>query len=220
MKRGFDTNFHSVYKNSPELYHLFSMAEVFSPELIKRLEKLFVGDTLLDVACGTCHKTDKFSTHFSKVYALDVSDTLLNYGRKMYGKNTKLNFILSSAAHIPLLDKSIDTIFISWGSFPLTKTLREVKRILKPGGVVLRIGASGEDDFTKLFPDFDLKRIKRIQYQFEMNGFRQERHTVRIQFRDIKSAKKILSKIIKVNPEKIVSKDLQHNIVLHYYINT
>jgi len=219
MKRGFGTNFHSVYKNSPELYHLFSVAEVFSPELIKRLEALFVGDILLDVACGTCHKTNKFSKHFSKVYALDVSGALLNYGRKMYGKNTKLNFILSSAAHIPLLDKSIDTVFISWGSFPLTKTLREIKRILKPGGVVLRIGASREDDFTRLFPDFDIKRIKRIQHQFEMSGFKKERHNVQIQFRDIKSAKKILSKIIKINPEKIVSKDLQHDIVLHYYIN-
>jgi len=219
MKRGFGTNFHSVYKNSPELYHLFSMAEVFSPKLHKRLEKLFVGDVLLDVACGTCHKTNKFSKNFSKVYALDISSALLDYGRKMYGKNEKFNFILSSAAQIPLLDKSVDTVFISWGSFPLTKTLREIKRVLKPGGIVLRIGASGEDNFTKLFPDFDLKRIKRIQRQFESNGFKKETHDVHIRFRDIKAAKKILSRIIKIKPQKIISKDLRHDIVLHYYVN-
>lgn len=219
MKRGFGTNFHSVYNNNPELYHLFSIAEVFSPELLSRIERLFVGDVLLDVACGTCHKTNKFSKNFLKVYALDISSALLDYGRKMYGKNKKLNFILSSAAHIPLLDKSIDSVFISWGSFPLAKTLREIKRVLKPGGVILRIGASGEDNFTELFPDFDLKRIRRIQRQFERSGFKKEIYGVRIQFRNIEIAKKILSKIIKIKPQKIISKNIQHNIALHYYIN-
>ncbi len=219
MKRGFGTNFHSIYKNNPELYHNFSAAEAFSPELIKRLKKLFTGDVLLDVACGTCHKTNKFSKNFSKVYALDISSALLGYGRKMYEKNKKFNFILSSAVNMPFLDKSIDTVFISWGSFPLTKTIREIKRVLKPGGVILRIGASGEDDFTKLFPNFDLKRIKRIQLKFEKCGFIKEKHNVSIRFSDIKSSKRVLSKIIKISPKKITSKTIQHDVVLHYYIN-
>lgn len=219
MKRGFGTNFHFVYKNNPELYHLFSVAEVFTPKLTKRLKGLFVGDILLDVACGTCHKTNKFSNNFSKVYALDISSSLLNYGSKIYGKNKKINFILSSAASMPFIDKSIDTVFISWGSFPLKKTMREIKRVLKPGGVILRIGAFGEDDFTKLFPKFDIKRIKRIQGQFEKEGFIKEKHNVNIRFRDVEIAKKILSKIIKINPKKIVSKDIKHEVALHYYFN-
>ncbi len=219
MKRGFGTNFHSVYKSSPELYHVFSSAEIFSSELMGRLKELFTGDIMLDVACGTCHKTNLFSSYFKKVYGLDVSASLLDYGRKRYGKNKKLNFILSSAASIPLLDKSVDTIFVSWGSFPLTKTIREMKRVLAPKGVILRIGASGEDDFTKLFPDFDLKRIKRIQRQFEMEGFSKEEYNVNITFNSLKIAKKVLSKILHINSSNITSDVLQHRIALYSYTN-
>ena len=169
MKKAFGTNFYSVYKSNPELYDIFSSSEIFSAGLMDRLRNLFTGDILLDLACGTCHKTNLLSAYFKKVYALDISNTVLNYGRTKYGNNEKLNFILSSAAHIPLLEKSVDTIFVSWGTFPLAKTLKEMKRVLAPHGVILRIGASGEDDFTKLFPDFNLKKIKRVQKQF--SGF-------------------------------------------------
>ena len=218
MKRGFGTNFHSVYKSNPKLYHLFSSAEIFSPNSLKRLRRLFTGGIMLDIACGTCHKTNMFSKYFKKIYALDASSSLLEYGRTKYIKNEKLNFILSSAGNIPLLDKSVDTIFISWGSFPLTKTLREMKRVLSPKGVILRIGASGEDDFTKLFPSFDLKRIKRIQKQFEREGFLKEEYDVNIKFDNLKMAKIVLSQMLHINPKLVNSKILQHRVMLYYYV--
>lgn len=218
MKRGFGTNFHSIYKSSPELYHLFSSAEIFSPDLLNRLRQLFTGNVMLDVACGTCHKTNMFSKYFKKVYGLDASSLLLDYGRLRYGKNEKLNFILSSAANIPLLDKSVDTIFISWGSFPLAKTLREMKRVLSPKGVILRIGASGRDDFTRLFPNFDMKRIKRIQKQFERSGFLKEEYDVDIKFDNIDIAKNVLASILHIDQNFINSETLRHRIALHSYI--
>ena len=47
-----------------------------------------------------------------------------------------------------LLNESINTIVITWGSFPLSQTLREMKRVLKNGGSILRIGACVEYEFT------------------------------------------------------------------------
>lgn len=217
MKRGFGTNFHSIYKNNPELYDIFSSAEIFSSDLMSRLKQLFVGNILLDVACGTCNKTDLFSKYFKKVYALDISNSLLDYGRKKYGRNKKLNFILSSAANIPLLGKSIDTIFISWGSFPLTKTLKEMKRVLAPGGSILRIGVSGKDDFTKLFPDFDIKRIRRIQKQFEKEGFSKEEYNISIEFNSLQIAKNVMSQVLHIDQKLITSKKMQHRVALYYY---
>jgi ubiquinone/menaquinone biosynthesis C-methylase UbiE len=219
MKRGFGTNFHSVYKDSPKIYHTFSSAEIFSLDLLSRLKELFIGDVMLDVACGTCHKANMLSEYFKKVYCLDVSKSLLDLGRQEYEKNEKLNFILSSADNIPLLEKSVNTIFVSWGSFPLAKTIKEMKRVLAPKGVILRIGASGQDDFTRLFPKFDIKRIKRIQKQFEKEGFQKEEYDVNIVFDNIDIARGVLSEILHINKKDIKSKVLKHRIVLYNYKN-
>ena len=219
MKRGFGTNFHSVYKNNPKLYDIFSSSEIFSLDLMNRIEKLLTGKVMLDIACGTCNKTNLLSKYFKTVYALDISNSLLDYGRTKYKKNEKLNFLLASGANIPLLEKSVDTIFISWGSFPLTKTLREMKRVLAPGGVILRIGVAGEDNFTKLFPNFDLRRIRRIQKQFEKEGFLKEEYNITIKYKDLKTAKMVMSNILHVDKKVITSKNLQHSVALFYYKN-
>ena len=217
MKKGFGTNFYSIYKNEAELYDVFSSSEIFSRELTNRIKKLLVGDTLLDVACGTCNKTNLLSKYFKKVYALDTSISFLDYARRKYKNNKKFNFLLCSSVKIPLLDDSVDTIFISWGSFPLVKTLNEIKRVIRPGGVIIRIGVLGLDNFTKLFPSFDLKRIKRIEKKFELAGFKKEEHVVTLKFKNIKSAKMILSKILGIDKKLIVSNNLKHKIVLFIY---
>lgn len=217
MKRGFGTNFHKIYKNKPKIYDIFSSSEIFSYDLLSRIKTLLYGDVLLDVACGTCHKTNLISKYFTKVYALDVSKSFLEYARKKYKTNKKITYLLSSASSIPLLDNSVDTIFISWGSFPLSKTITEMKRVLKPGGVIIRIGAEGKDDFTKLFPDFDLKRIKRIQNVFKQANFSQEKYDINIKFNNIKKAKSTLSVILGINKKLITSNIFNHNVLLSFY---
>lgn len=217
VKRGFGTNFHGVYGEKPDVYHEFSSAEVFSKELEKRMLSMMTGDTMLDIACGTCHKTHKFSKKFKKVFALDKSHALLEKAKAEYGENAKLNFLCCSADNIPLLDNSIDTIVITWGSFPLTKTLREIDRVLKPGGTAMRIGIEGKDEFTELFPKLDIKRVRRIQKQFRTAGFNQESFHVDIQFSDIQKAKEILSQVTGSPKPKIKKNNYVHNIVLHSY---
>jgi len=112
-KKGFGTNFHKIYREDAELYHTFSAAEFFSEKLEEKIKKLLIGGTLLDVACGTCHKADLYSKYFDKVFALDLSKLLLEYAKEKYNKNRKLNFIWSTAAKIPLLDESVDNILVT-----------------------------------------------------------------------------------------------------------
>ncbi len=217
MKRGFGTNFHSVYANNADSYNLFSKTEIFSDILLKRLKQLFTGSVMLDIACGTCHKTNLFSPYFKKVFALDKSKNLLQLGNKLYSKNSKIIFLLSSADNIPLLDNSVDTILITWGSFPLNKTLKEIKRVLRPGGVAIRIGAYGLDDFTVMFPKFDIKRINRIKKTFEKNGFSSEKHKTSINFSNIDEAKNILNTILGIPKKDIKFNKINHDVILNYY---
>lgn len=217
VTRGFGTNFHKIYASDADVYHRFSAAEFFSKKLKARLQSLERGDVLLDLACGTCHKTDEASARFEKVYALDYSHELLRYAAQKYQKNQKLHFLWSSAANIPLLDETVDTILVTWGSFPLTKTLREMKRVLRSGGTILRIGAYKEDEFTTLFPKFSKERIRRINNIFKRNGFVLEEHEVEIRFPDLKSARHVLSKIVGAPANAIKKSSFKHTVVLCYY---
>lgn len=216
-KRGFGTNFHKIYKEDAELYHIFSASEFFSKDLKDRIESKLGGGNLLDIACGTCHKTNLYSKYFDKVFALDFSKPLLEYAREKYINNRKINYIWSSADKIPLLNESIDTILVTWGSFPLTKTIREMQRVLKNGGSVIRIGAFKEDDFTTLFPNYNQNRINRINNTFRKFGFIIESQIVNIEFKNNSEAKKILSKITGSKSVKINKSKFEHTVALCYY---
>lgn len=217
-KKGFGTNFHKIYKEKAGLYHAFSSAEFFTSDLKKKIDSLLSGKTLLDIACGTCHKTNNYSKYFDKVYALDKSAILLNYAREKCQNNKKFNYILSDASKIPLLDESVDTILITWGSFPLTRTIKEMKRVLKKNGRIIRIGAIGLDEFTALFPAFSLRRINTINNTFRKHGFAIDEYAVSIRFNSLGSAKKVLSMITGANPEKITTQNFTHRTALCYYI--
>lgn len=117
-----------------------------------------------------------------------------------------------------MLDNSVDTVFISWGSFPLKETLREIDRVLKPNGIAIRIGVLGKDDYTSLFPKFDLKRLRRINREFERANYTKEEHVVTIKFSTLKLAKKVLSKVLKVKTNKITAHTILHKVVLYSYI--
>lgn len=216
-KKGFGTNFHKVYNEDPELYHDFSKAEIFSKGLKEKIKTSLKGDILLDVACGTCHKTNIYSEHFEKVFALDYSKPLLEYAKNKYSSNKKINYIWSSAANIPLLDESVDSIIVTWGSFPLSKTIIEMKRVLKKGGTIVRIGAYKKDEFTSLFPSFSSRRINYINSTFKRQGFIVTEELVNIEFESTSEAKRILSKITGSSSKKINKNKFEHTISLCYY---
>ena len=217
IKKGFGTNFHKIYKEDADLYHTFSASEIFSRELKDKIKSKLIGGILLDIACGTCHKTNFYSKYFKKVFALDFSKALLDYARKRYSTNNKLNYIWSTAGRIPLLDESVDNILVTWGSFPLTKTLKEMQRVVKSGGSIIRIGAFVKDDFTTLFPNYNQKRINNINNTFRKFGFKIEPYIVNIRFKNNAEARRILSKVTGSKVSKINKSKFEHTVALCYY---
>ena len=92
-----------------------------------------------------------------------------------------------------------------------------MKRVLAPGGIILRIGVWGRDEFTSLFPNFDLSRVKRIQNKFKQEHFKKEKYTVKIEFKNLKIAKRVMSEVLGCEKKKINSNILEHEIILHVY---
>lgn len=112
--------------------------------LDKRWRRIFVKNlqnrnfkVIADIASGTGDLLVNLkSLNAEKYYAIDPSSKMLELAKP---KLSNTEFIISGAESIPLPDKSVDLITVSFGirNFAdLDKSFEEFYRILKPGGVV------------------------------------------------------------------------------------
>ena len=111
----------------------FGIISWWQRELVKNLEKPGV---VLDLACGTGEIAALISDRADFVTGLDYSFPMLKVAKK---KLPKISFIRGDALNLPFKENSFDTILVSLGLRHFDnndRALREIKRILKPGGTV------------------------------------------------------------------------------------
>lgn len=122
--------------------------------LLERLELLkMVPENILDLGSGTGYCSEKLAAHYPKarITALDLATAMVNKSRERFSKWSRFRrghqFVCGDAELLPFADNSFEMIFssltIQWCN-DLTKTFSEIKRVLKPGGVLL---------YTTLGPD-------------------------------------------------------------------
>lgn len=110
----------------------------------KKVVKI-IGDTnpnsILDIATGTGDLAiNLVKTKASKIVGLDISEGMLNVGRKKIEKlnlNNTIKMVLGDSEKIPFEDNSFDAITVAFGvrNFEnLEKGLTEIYRVLKTGG--------------------------------------------------------------------------------------
>ena len=102
----------------------------------------------LDLCCGTGDFTillDKLSINKTKIIGLDLNSSMLAKA----SKRTNLSFILGSAREIPFKGNHFDLVTISFASRNINidrdffiAALKEIKRVLKPGGVFINLETS------------------------------------------------------------------------------
>ncbi|MDD1794575.1 malonyl-ACP O-methyltransferase BioC [Enterovibrio makurazakiensis] len=94
--------------------------------------------TVLDLGCGTGYFSEKIALKGAHVIALDLSEKMLEQARVRCG-NT-LQYLSGDAESLPLADDSVDLVFTSlalqWCN-DLSVPLREMRRVVKPGGTIL-----------------------------------------------------------------------------------
>ena len=114
--------------------------------------------TILDIGAGTGIATHALSKRYkkSRVIAFDLAPNMLKQARQRGNLLHKLmarrGFICGDAEHLPFADNSVDLIFSSstlqWCS-NLDHTFTELKRILKPGGLLM-FSTFGPDTLKEL----------------------------------------------------------------------
>ncbi|MCB0382341.1 MAG: bifunctional demethylmenaquinone methyltransferase/2-methoxy-6-polyprenyl-1,4-benzoquinol methylase UbiE [Psychroserpens sp.] len=106
-------------------------------------------ETILDIATGTGDLAISLAkTSASKIVGLDISDGMLEVGRKKINTkklNEKISMVIGDSENLPFDDHSFDAITVAFGvrNFEtLEKGLAEIYRVLKPGGVFVILETS------------------------------------------------------------------------------
>lgn len=96
---------------------------------------------VLEIGAGSALNLPFYGAQVSHLYALDPSARLLQMARKKRPPaGFPVEYLESSAEEIPLDSRSIDTVVSTWTlcSVPdAAQALREARRVLKPGGLLL-----------------------------------------------------------------------------------
>jgi ubiquinone/menaquinone biosynthesis C-methylase UbiE len=111
---------------------------------LKLLQKYAAGrSTALEIGCGGGKITAKAAGLFEKIHATDVSRRMLQLSQKALEKNAKVQFQQIDGFTLKeFADKSIDLVyshdvFVHFSSLQVYPYLCEIKRVLKPKGVMI-----------------------------------------------------------------------------------
>jgi SAM-dependent methyltransferase len=100
------------------------------------------GKKVLDIACGEGYGSAYMARRAARVYGVDVSDEAIEHARSTYVRDN-LAFLLGSAGDIPIPGRECLDAIVSFETIEHLHAemqecfAREVKRLLRPGGVLL-----------------------------------------------------------------------------------
>lgn len=122
--------------------------------------------TILDIATGTADfAIEAMRLHPEKVTGIDISEGMLNFGREKITRlnlQNKIELHLADSENLPFTDNSFDAITVGFGvrNFEnLEKGLRDMHRVLKPGGTMVIL----EFSKPKVFP---VKQLYTIYFKY------------------------------------------------------
>lgn len=98
--------------------------------------------TVADLGCGTGNGAELLAPHVKRVIALDSSGPMLDAARQRLNEQGNIEFVQGDLEALPLDDAGVDAaiciLVLHHLDDPLP-ALREMRRIIKPGGIALII---------------------------------------------------------------------------------
>jgi demethylmenaquinone methyltransferase/2-methoxy-6-polyprenyl-1,4-benzoquinol methylase len=146
---------HSVFESIAPKYDLMNNILSFRQHKYWRrftMNKMNVqaGQTAIDLCCGTCDWTISLAkkSNSGKIIGLDFSQNMLDYGAlkiEELGLGKQVTLVRGNAMSLPYDDNSFDyaTIGFALRNVPdLEQVIREMKRVVKPGGRIVSLELS------------------------------------------------------------------------------
>ncbi len=140
---------HSVFESIAPKYDM--MNDIISFRRHKAWRKFTMnkmsmspGDTAIDLCCGTCDWTISMAeASGGQIVGLDFSENMLEFGRRKVnerGLHDRISLVQGNAMELPFEDNAFQYATIGFGlrNVPdLRQVLREMQRVVKPGGMVV-----------------------------------------------------------------------------------
>ncbi len=108
----------------------------------RALVNLLTPGRVLDIASGDGVMAELLATHASEVVCLDLSEKVVEAGRKRLATRSNVEFKTGDMHQLPFRDRSFDTVLLmhalTYTDQP-EKVLHEACRVLKPGGHLLAV---------------------------------------------------------------------------------
>lgn len=141
--------FEKIYGNYDKMNSVISFQQhkLWRKETMKKMN-VPKGSKCLDVCCGTADWTISLAEKVGstgKVIGLDFSENMLSIGKQKTKKYENIELIHGNAMELPFEDNSFDYITIGFGlrNVPDYLTvLKEMRRVVKPGGMVVCLETS------------------------------------------------------------------------------
>lgn len=149
--------FNSISVNYDKLNDImsFGMHRKIKKEIISKLN-LPKNPNLLDLCTGTGDLAILLKEKYpeAKVIGVDFSEKMLKIARGKCKKHPDVNFIEADCTNLPFSDESFDLCVISFGLRNIEdmgKALKEIYRVLKPGGIFINIDLGKPNKFFNFF---------------------------------------------------------------------
>ena len=165
--------FHSVAEEYDLMNDVmsFGMHRLWKKILIE-LSELSEGSVVLDIASGTADIPKLINKKFKSVsmHVTDINESMLVLGKeRAINENFfhNCNFALASGESLPYQDKTFDLVTVGFGLRNFTNKqmgLEEMKRVLKPDGVLLILEFSKPTNsfFSKVYDWYSFNVIPKL----------------------------------------------------------
>lgn len=133
--------------------------EGFSPSILGSYQFLYKlagplcdGKKILDYGCGNGVHTGFLAKHTSEVVGIDLSEGSLEIARKVVGAKANITFLKMDCEALEFPSGSFDVVFDggTFSSLDFQKAIREIARVLKPGGSLVGIETFGHNPLANL----------------------------------------------------------------------